>query len=276
MNLKPAVLVMLLLALTVGMQSNAAARDTKKSLVSVLVQNLGYGAAIHNFKNYVLRANDKYRVNAEQHFAEAEKTITNLRNTGELDAKELAAVAKISQMIDGYQAGLPVIQELYASNLSKVRILKRIDTEIRVDDGAAIAALEQLRKPHSWNRVDDAEHALGYGGAIHNFKNFVIRGQTQYQNRAAAKFQTAHESLVQLAEDNALSDEEKNALNNVNRVVVQYSQALPIVDGTWSQARNTQMEALISMTITAADRVVKINDTPAIDGLSVLRAHEVN
>jgi hypothetical protein len=277
MNLKPAVWVLLLLALvTLGMQSGIAAQNTKKSLISTLVRNLGYGAAIHNFKNYELRADDKYRVNAENYFTTAEQTIAALRNTGELNAVELGAVDEISQMIDAYQAGLPVIQELYASNVSKVRVHKKIDESVMVDDAKALAALEKLRRPYRWSHVEEVEHTLGYGGAIHNFKNFVIRGQDQDYARANATFAAARETLMQLAKDKNLDNEEQQAVNNIRRVVVKYLEALPEVQNTLAPARHTHIESLISMTMVAADRIAVVSDTPALDGLSLLRNKQVN
>ncbi len=273
MNHKPAVWVLLLTLFLLGMESGIAAQDTKKSLISTLVRNLGYGGAIHNFKNYELRADDKYRVNAEKHFTAAEQTIAALRNTDNLSAAELNAVNQISQMIDAYQAGLPVVQKLYDSSLSKVRVLKRIDDKVNVDDTAALAALEQLRKSYRWNPVEEVEYALGYGGAIHNFKNFVIRGQQQYRNRAAAKLTEAKGMLAQLAKNKKLSEDEKKAVADIKRVVFHYSEDLPVLDNTWAPARNSQVEALVSMIIVAADREASVNDTPALNGLSLLRAN---
>lgn len=273
MNLKPAVLVMLLLALTVGMQSKAAAQDSKQSLISSLVRQLGYGAAIHNFKNYELRSDDKYRVNAEKYFAAAEKTIAALRNSGALSVQESIAVDEIGQMIDGYQAGLPMMEKLYASSVSKIRVHKQIDEAVKVDDTAALAALEQLRRPHNWSRLEAMEYALGYGGAIHNFKNFALRGQSQYHTRAAAKFAEAKEILAQLAKDNSLTSQQKQAVADIKHVVFEYSEDLPVLEGTWAPVRNSKVEALINMTMVAADRVVRVNDTPALNGLSVLRAN---
>lgn len=272
MNLKPAVWILLLALLGLGMQSATAAQDTKKSLVSTLVRNLGYGGAIHNFKNYELRADKKYLIKAENQFAAAEQTIAALRKTGQLNVEETGALDQIAQMIDGYQAGLPVIQKLYESSLSKVRVLKQIDAQVMVDDTAALAALERLRQPHAWNRVENIEYALGYGGAIHNFKNFVIRGQSQYRTRASAKFTEIQDTLAQLAKDKTLSAEEQKAVADIKRVVFQYAEDLPVLDNTWAPVRASQVEALISMTIVAADREASVNDAPALDGLSLLRA----
>ena len=74
-----ALTIAFIMMLTTAIPQNGYAQDDKRENISTLVRLLGYGAAIHNFKNYVLRGNEKYGRKANQFFSEAKLVVAKLR-----------------------------------------------------------------------------------------------------------------------------------------------------------------------------------------------------
>jgi methyl-accepting chemotaxis protein len=105
--------------------------------------------------------------------------------------------------------------------------------------------------------------AFGYGGAIHNFKNYVIRGLPKY----AERFRHDHDVLsAKIQQYQVLPDlvpEEDEALKTVQGVADEYQSMLvrimPLVQAGES--------------VSAIDKVVKVDDSPALRAFEVLDSH---
>ncbi len=103
---------------------------------------------------------------------------------------------------------------------------------------------------------------MGYGGGIHNFKNYVLRGREEYRSDARANFLGMLDAIAKLERSDQLDESEKQALNAVKTAVESYEAALDWVadlhDKGWR--------------IEDIDRVVIIDDTAALQGLDMLRS----
>ncbi len=103
--------------------------------------------------------------------------------------------------------------------------------------------------------------ALGYGGMIHNFKNYVLR-------KDRPRLVTIEESLLDISGAIAgylalgANQREKDALGTIEEVVGKYAGAVDV-------AKRLASEGATSHEI---DKVVKIDDGPALDALAVLAA----
>ena len=104
-------------------------------------------------------------------------------------------------------------------------------------------------------QVADLVRALGYGNAIHQFKNYVIRGADKHSTAAAERFNEAKASLAKLSGQNAA------AVAQATAVIEAYEATLPKIQGMVAEGK----------TPTQIDQTVKIDDTPAIEGLAALR-----
>lgn len=102
--------------------------------------------------------------------------------------------------------------------------------------------------------------SIGYGGMIHEFKNYVLR----HENVRVSKIQAhigAAKAVINQYQSLVLSDVEKSALQDITTVLNAYNKALLItVD-------------LVSRNVTAQDidRRVKVDDSIALQGLQILR-----
>ena len=107
-----------------------------------LEYHLGFGSGIHNFKNYVLRADQKYRARAELGLSQALLIVNRNRTATELDAAKKAALDEIEAVVRRYERALPKVDQLVGEG----KTAREVDVEVKIDDRDALRALDVLRK----------------------------------------------------------------------------------------------------------------------------------
>lgn len=255
---RPRPLALLLAVLLMSAMANHAARAAEpRSELAQVVGLLGYGGGIHQFKNYILRGQSHYRIAALDSFDRARLIVATLARNELFDAGERASLQALDDVIDDYQQALQKAANLHRESLSA----ELIDRLVLVEDDEALAGLERLRSRWVWSDFEEMEYRLGYGHAIHDFKNFVMRGHQRHYTGALEQL-LAVESLIasQLATDR-LAEEHREALGRLDRVVRGYLDYLPLIDKFHNMQRPVQQ----------IDLAVKVNDGPGIEGLSTLR-----
>jgi hemerythrin-like metal-binding protein len=100
---------------------------------------------------------------------------------------------------------------------------------------------------------------LGYGGFIHNFKNYVLRGESAYLDGAVLNHDEALR-LVNAYRETNVSPQEEAALNTIAKTLKEYSANLDLVQRLY--AEKAEIEAI--------DAVAKISDVAAIAALVTL------
>ena len=247
-------LLTLLLWLTAlgTVQAASPAREN----VATLVRSLGYGAGIHNFKNFVLRGREEDYDAAKKAFDIALGSLKQLENSPEITHEEQTAVTVIKIMIDAYDSGLDLVIRLR----DKGWRLEDVDHSVTVDDTRAIAALAQLREKWEWSDLEQIEYQLGYGMGIHNFKNYLLRQDERYHTRALENFLAVESLLANQYSNTSLDSAQRTALEQIGRVSQSYRNYLPLIERFHAQQHPVRQ----------IDLAVKINDRPALEGLSVL------
>ena len=110
----------------------------------------------------------------------------------------------------------------------------------------------------------DMKTALGYGGMIHQFKNYVLR-------RTPERAQKTHAGIARFKETVAayrrlgINSREDVALTAVSEVVGEYEANLKMVEKLVAQGKTTN----------EIDAVVKVDDGPALQGLRALEGEFV-
>lgn len=102
---------------------------------------------------------------------------------------------------------------------------------------------------------------LGYGGIIHNFKNFVLRQDSIYLTETLAQLDAFHAVIAELQRLD-LSETERDALRQINFAVAAYEENLAVAE----QAAHE------GWAVERTDRRVRIDDGPALAALDVLEA----
>jgi hypothetical protein len=141
---------------------------------------MGYDGGIHNFKNYVLRGRPEYYTAARENFAKILEIIPRLKDSAELTTKDQEALGNVQAVVESYNTTLDRLAGLRAKGWRT----EDIDRTVIIDDTPAKAALDALRAKWSWSNFEEMEFQLGYGKAIHNFKNYLLRGQERYHTDA--------------------------------------------------------------------------------------------
>ncbi|HUU34461.1 MAG TPA: hypothetical protein VMW48_10375, partial [Vicinamibacterales bacterium] len=113
----------------------------------------------------------------------------------------------------------------------------------------------------TWTALDALESALGYDGAIHHFKNYVLRGSDEYRRNALARFQDVARHSAALGAGTSLGAREKAALGDLDGVVRLYVANIEVVRRMIGEKRS----------VADIDAAVTVDDTPATAALRVLR-----
>ena len=95
---------------------------------------------------------------------------------------------------------------------------------------------------------------VGYGGFIHNFKNYVIRSTPKYDTKVRKNHAILMKLIAQYEGIGAVSSEEKQYLLDIKAVFDKYKNGLESVTIAIEKGQ----------TVRQLDKVVKVNDSPAV------------
>jgi hypothetical protein len=251
-----ALLASMLVAL--GATAPAARADEARDAIARLVRQLGYGAGIHHFKNWVLRHREINYEAAKTAFADARSAVAGLRAGAGLDAEGLAALSDVETVIEAYTAALERVAELHAKGWR----IEDIDSTVIIDDTAAIAGLDFLRSGRTGSALEEVEFYLGYGKGIHEFKNYVLRGRERDHTGALESLLAVDSAAADWLAEPGLDEPSRAALETVARTARAYREHLALIERLLGAHRSVRQ----------IDLAVKINDGPAVAALQALRA----
>ena len=103
----------------------------------------------------------------------------------------------------------------------------------------------------------------GYGGLIHNFKNYVLRGQSKYLDRVLNNHQALSQAIGQYRQLEDLTPNESEALRAIETTFNRYRDEAQRVANLIAQGNS----------IAQLDKAVKISDGPAVKGFKALDEH---
>jgi len=108
----------------------------------------------------------------------------------------------------------------------------------------------------------DIKANFGYGGIIHNFKNYVLRGDKKYAKRFIKHYTAINKALDKYSTLKHLKKEESEALTTIKTTL----------DGYKADLRVSILAHESGNDIATIDKQVKINDTPALEAFDTLNA----
>ncbi len=112
----------------------------RQKLLMAIKADMGFGAGIHNFKNYVLRGADKYYPRIEKNFSSALETIERYRALHDLSAEEAAALDRIAGVAQAYLNNAKMIRPLIEKGASP----EEVDKVVKINDGPALDGFNTL------------------------------------------------------------------------------------------------------------------------------------
>jgi len=101
---------------------------------------------------------------------------------------------------------------------------------------------------------------IGYGGLIHSFKNYVIRGQQQYIENFDSLYARAINIINSYRKLSGMSLKEIDSLNTIEATFLEYEKLLKTTKRLRREGRK----------ISEIDSLVKVDDKPALDAIQYL------
>jgi len=113
--------------------------------------------------------------------------------------------------------------------------------------------------PKKQKILSNMKSVIGYGGFIHHFKNYVLRGKDKYKIKAEKEYNELL-SLIDQYKSLGTAPEEDKLLNKIAKTFKKYYNGL----------KNVKIAFLKNISIKELDKIVKVNDAPAINAFNVL------
>jgi len=241
-------------------------RPERARIESSLRSALGYGGMIHNFKNLVLRKESRYLESTQEKLGLARAAIVQYRGL-DIDRDEKVALDAIIETLDSYEASILNVGLMAMQRASAVEI----DENALVDDGPALRGLDEIRKAalrHHLGQAGDGNKAilvarlrsaLGYGGMIHAFKDFVLRRDMREKENAERKIAEVLDIIAAFKRLGA-TETEDGALDALEKTVLRYRKEL----------HTTIVLMAADRSVENIDLAVRVDDGPALTALMTL------
>ncbi len=246
--------------------------STRVSAFNSIEKALGYGQMIHRFKNYVITKDNKLPARIRVSVGKVHASIEQYTEAS-ITPGERSALRQIKKVVDAYAINLQEASTMVDEGYSS----RQIDKVVKVDDTPAMSGLAVLRKAVKSHRLEQSDEqtkiellgeihrALGYGGMIHEFKNFLLRQKSERVEKVKKSI-----ADIQVAVDKyrnfSLVPAENLALNGLMEVVNKYRDNL---DQAIKMAGLHKSPEEINLR-------VEIDDKPALSALQILHAEYSN
>ncbi|MCK5092933.1 MAG: HAMP domain-containing protein [Gammaproteobacteria bacterium] len=232
-------------------------KSPKRILLAELNKTIGYGGFIHDFKDMVLRNDNLLYKKIYSSFGHAQSVISRYK-LAETSDQEIIALNDIEETLGKY---LNVAERIFILS-EEGKTVKEIDALLRIDDSKAREGLELLDHSaiHSHKQFDtrsalilEIREELGYGGVIHNFKNFIIRGEQEYYQKALSGLAEVT-TLLEDYRNNWSKPAEKQSLYTIIGIVRNYRRALVQAIRLIDEGKTPE----------EIDKIIHVDDQPAL------------
>ncbi len=164
---------------------------------------------------------------------------------------------KFSNLVNAQNTYAGVFLSLATSQVKQTFEQKMSDPLVKEVERIRSIAFNGNRKIKLTNEL---RSAMGYGGMLHVFKNYVLRGQQKYLDVFNQRVQAIDNVLARYLKLPGLSDAAKRDIGTVRDTTSAYQQGMKTAV---EMKKNGQ-------TVAAIDGTVKINDGPALRAIENL------
>jgi len=237
----------------------------KARALNAIVEHIGYGGMIHHFKNYVIRKDDPRIAKFQISSGAAIVALDQYDNT-DPNTAETTALEALRNTVKDYGQKIEVVRSLAKDGLTA----SEIDKTVKISDKAALEGLQVLITASQskyavsvgvtkTNLVEAIRSGFGYGGMIHQFKNYVLRQDTPRIDKVHKAMDRISVAITKYRSLN-INAKEETALSEISGVVEAYRLGL----------QNAKTLAASGSTAEEIDKQVKVNDGPALKGIAGL------
>ncbi|MCP4431932.1 MAG: hypothetical protein GY806_13205 [Gammaproteobacteria bacterium] len=128
-----------------------------------------------------------------------------------------------------------------------------------IDETAGMRALAMSSASRT-SLINELSKLVGYGGIIHSFKNYVLRGSEKYRKAIESKIPAANKILDEYQSLPGVSDLVRKDIQTVRNMLDSYRKA----------AETTTLMLKSGSSVSNIDAVIKISDGPAIKAIERL------
>jgi len=171
--------------------------------------------------------------------------------------------AYVSYLLGTGQLREDILKEWYYSITVQKLILEDLN-ELNVLLSSYNQKVQQIRDlinkiPEKLGLLSQVKEDVGYGGLIHSFKNYVLRGQIKYKKRVENNYRKLIK-LIEKIKQMGIGQKEKKDLEKIKKVFEKYYAGVSKIVEGWGKG----------LSIKEIDKIVKVNDDPAIDAFKNL------
>lgn len=112
----------------------------KPEFLSMLYGGFGYGGLIHNFKNYVLRHDEKYKNKLAVDIATVTHALDALASLSSITIQDKKNILIIEKAVNNYQKQIVKITQM----ISEKKSIYEIDHAVKIDDSPVLMAINQM------------------------------------------------------------------------------------------------------------------------------------
>ena len=225
-------------------------------IIQVNLNFIGYIKSSITDSSILNEANSYYDLSLLQERAGQERArINRVLTIGKLDINTYSDIKhwirEQDHIIDTYyvSASKQHIRRLY-------NVLNSLDNQDVIE-----IRKETLRIAIKNQLLNEIQTTIGYGGLIHDFKNYVLRGEKKYNYQFNYKYNYVSTLIIKYQQLEKLSVKELKHLNSLNDVLNQYHLKLPLIQ-EMIKANKSPSEI---------DQKVKIDDQPALLAVEALK-----
>jgi len=169
----------------------------KLALLAELSSEAGYGGIIHNFKNYVLRNNAKYKPRIEKNYSNILAIVDRYKALKGVTDSEKEQLDIVADTFKKYYEAAQTAERDFASGDSS----QNIDGRIKISDGPAIGAIKSLSKISG---VDAADWFAASTKRINNVKRVTQEVAGNINDTVSLLMSSSLTSLLMVAGISAL------------------------------------------------------------------------
>ena len=181
-----------------------------------------------------------------------------------LNTKQLYA-SQLQQVISYGNAQTELINDLFS--ISKSHHQLWLQHQLNADNNQQVLIIRDLLNERliRAEQLAQLEQEIGYGGLIHDFKNYVLRGESNYFDSFLTRLSSSQNYLMIFNELANLTDDDKQAVEVIGQTLNRYHEHILLAKLSRDKGRHAEQ----------IDNEVRIDDSQAVAAIKQLQQSDV-
>jgi len=180
--------------------------------------------------------------------------LSNVFSTGKMNAK---LYREFSVLFTAHQTYIKSYKSLIGKKQLQNFNKQMLDESIEEVEELRELAFSKVMKDKI---ISDIKALAGYGGLIHNFKNFILRGDLKYHDKVIKNYKAIQSSIIEFKSLSTITNKEIELVDIISNTFDKYRLVLQLAATVQEQ----------STSISLIDKMVKIDDNPAVEAIDTL------